>query len=156
MEKCSYAHRRVDERPSKRTKTNDAKSAVATLKKNDLQESIRLEDFWNRLWPNRLWPNRVLIVCKDCFLGVNCLGFLKLIVCFFLCVELSWVGREGGVPWTPRSGSPKGGGSKGGGSKGGGPKSGEAKTSHFFFFDRGFSFLLQDTIQNLKVRRLVR
>ena len=39
-EKCSYAHRQVDERPSKRSKTNDDKSAVALLKKNDLHESI--------------------------------------------------------------------------------------------------------------------
>ena len=35
-EKCSYAHRQV----SKRSKTNDGKSAVAMLKKNDLHESI--------------------------------------------------------------------------------------------------------------------
>ena len=40
-EKCSYAHRQVDEQPCKRSKTNDDKSAVAMLKKNDLHESIR-------------------------------------------------------------------------------------------------------------------
>ena len=40
MEKCSYAHRQVDEQPSKRSKKNDDKSAVAMLKKNDLHESI--------------------------------------------------------------------------------------------------------------------
>ena len=40
-EKCSYAHRQVDEQPSKRSKTNDFKSAEAMLKKNDLHESIR-------------------------------------------------------------------------------------------------------------------
>ena len=40
-EKCSYAHRQVDEQPSKRSKTNVDKSAVALLKKNDLHESIR-------------------------------------------------------------------------------------------------------------------
>ena len=39
--KCSYAHRQVDEQPSKRSKKNDDKSAVAMLKKNDLHESIR-------------------------------------------------------------------------------------------------------------------
>ena len=39
-EKCSYAHRQVDEQPSKRSKKNDDKSAVAMLKKNDLHESI--------------------------------------------------------------------------------------------------------------------
>ena len=40
-EKCSYAHRQVDEQTSKRSKMNDDKSAVATLKKNDLHESTR-------------------------------------------------------------------------------------------------------------------
>ena len=35
-EKCSYAHRQVDAQPSKRSKKNDEKSAVATLKKYDL------------------------------------------------------------------------------------------------------------------------
>ena len=40
-EKCSYAHRQVDEQPSKRSKTNDEKSAVAMLKKNGLDECIR-------------------------------------------------------------------------------------------------------------------
>ena len=38
-EKCSYAHRQVDEQPSKRSK-NDNKSSVAMLKKHDLHESI--------------------------------------------------------------------------------------------------------------------
>ena len=40
-EKCSYANRQVEEQPRKRSKTNDDKSAVAMLKKNDLHESIR-------------------------------------------------------------------------------------------------------------------
>ena len=39
-EKCSYAHRQVDEQPSKRSKKNDDKSAVAMLKKNDWHESV--------------------------------------------------------------------------------------------------------------------
>ena len=34
-EKCSYAHRQVDEQPGKRSKKNDDKSAEAMLKKND-------------------------------------------------------------------------------------------------------------------------
>ena len=34
-EKCSYAHRQVDEQPSKRSKKNGDKSAVAMLKKNE-------------------------------------------------------------------------------------------------------------------------
>ena len=37
-EKCSYAHRQVDEQPTKRSKKNDDKSAVAILKKGDWQE----------------------------------------------------------------------------------------------------------------------
>ena len=37
-EKCSYAHRQVDEQPTKRSKKNDDKSAVALLKKGDWQE----------------------------------------------------------------------------------------------------------------------
>ena len=37
-EKCSYAHRQVDEQPSKRSKKNDDKSAVAMLKKNELHD----------------------------------------------------------------------------------------------------------------------
>ena len=34
-EKCSYAHRQVDEQPSKRSKKNGDKRAVAMLKKNE-------------------------------------------------------------------------------------------------------------------------
>ena len=37
-EKCSFAHRQVDEQPTKRSKKNDDKSAVAMLKKGDWQE----------------------------------------------------------------------------------------------------------------------
>ena len=40
-EKCSYAHRQVDEQPLKRSKKNDDKSAVAMLKKNDWHENVR-------------------------------------------------------------------------------------------------------------------
>ena len=43
-EKCSYAHRQVDEQPSKRSKKNDDKSAVAVLKKNDWHENVRQTD----------------------------------------------------------------------------------------------------------------
>ena len=35
-ETCSYSHRQVDEQPSKRSKKNDDKSAVAMLKKHEL------------------------------------------------------------------------------------------------------------------------
>ena len=41
MEKCSQAHRQVDEQPSKRSKKNDDKSAVALLKKGDWHENVR-------------------------------------------------------------------------------------------------------------------
>ena len=37
-EKCSYARRQVDERPGKRSKKNDDKSAVAMLKKYELHD----------------------------------------------------------------------------------------------------------------------
>ena len=40
-EKCSYAHRQVDEQLTKRSKKNDDKSAVAMLKKGDWHESVR-------------------------------------------------------------------------------------------------------------------
>ena len=40
-EKCSYAHRQFDEQPSKRSKKNDDKSAVAMLKKNDWRDNVR-------------------------------------------------------------------------------------------------------------------
>ena len=39
-EKCSCAHRQVDEQPGKRSKKNDDKSAVAMLKKNDWHENV--------------------------------------------------------------------------------------------------------------------
>ena len=38
FEKCSHAHRHVDAQPTKRSKKNDDKSAVARLKKGDWQE----------------------------------------------------------------------------------------------------------------------
>ena len=37
-EKCSFAHRQVDEQPTKRSKKNKDKSAVAMLKKYDLHD----------------------------------------------------------------------------------------------------------------------
>ena len=43
-EKCSYAHRQVDEQPTKRSKKNDDKSAVAILKKGDWQERESVTD----------------------------------------------------------------------------------------------------------------
>ena len=43
-EKCSYAHRQVDEQPTKRSKKNDDKSAVAMLKKGDWQERGPITD----------------------------------------------------------------------------------------------------------------
>ena len=40
-EKCSHAHRQVDEQPRKRSKKNDDKSAVAMLKKCDSHTNVR-------------------------------------------------------------------------------------------------------------------
>ena len=56
---------------------------------------------------------------RSWFLGVNCLGFLKLIVqVFFVCVELSWVGGEG---WEPEGWGPEGWGPEGWRPEGWGP-----------------------------------
>ena len=43
-EKCSFAHRQVDVQPTKRSKKNDDKSAVAMLKKGDWQEREPVTD----------------------------------------------------------------------------------------------------------------
>ena len=43
-EKCSYAHRQVDEQPTKRSKKNNDKSAVALLKKGDWHERGHVTD----------------------------------------------------------------------------------------------------------------
>ena len=43
-EKCSFAHRQVDEQPTKRSKTNDDKSAVAILKKGNWQKRESFSD----------------------------------------------------------------------------------------------------------------
>ena len=43
-EKCSFAHRQVDEQPTKRSKKSDGKSAVALLKKGDWQEREPVTD----------------------------------------------------------------------------------------------------------------
>ena len=43
-EKCFYAHRQVEEQPSKRSKKNDGKSAVAMLKKGNWQEREPVTD----------------------------------------------------------------------------------------------------------------
>ena len=43
-EKCSFAHRQVDEQPTKRSKKNDDKSAVALLKKGNWQERELVTD----------------------------------------------------------------------------------------------------------------
>ena len=43
-EKCSFAHRQVDEQPTKRSKTNDDKSAVALLKKGNWPEREPVTD----------------------------------------------------------------------------------------------------------------
>ena len=43
-EKCSFAHRQVDEQPTKRSKKNDDKSAVALMKKGNWQERELVTD----------------------------------------------------------------------------------------------------------------
>ena len=44
VEKCSFAHRQVDEQPTKRSKSNNDKSAVALLKKGNWQERESVTD----------------------------------------------------------------------------------------------------------------
>ena len=46
-EQRSYAHRQVDEQPTKRSKTNDDKSAVAILKKGDWHERRPVTDHFH-------------------------------------------------------------------------------------------------------------
>ena len=43
-EKCSFAHRQVDEQPTTRSKSNNDKSAVAMLKKGNWQERESVAD----------------------------------------------------------------------------------------------------------------
>ena len=43
-EKCSFAHRQVDEQPTERSQKNDDKSAVAMLKKRNWQEREPVTD----------------------------------------------------------------------------------------------------------------
>ena len=43
-EKCSFAHRQVDEQPTKRSKSNNDKSAVAMLKKGNWEERESVSD----------------------------------------------------------------------------------------------------------------
>ena len=42
-EKCSYAHRQVDQQPCKRSEKNEDKSAVAMLKKNEHHHRSRVQ-----------------------------------------------------------------------------------------------------------------
>ena len=53
-EKCSFAHRQVDEQPTKRSKKNDDKSAVAMLKNGNWQEREPVTDECHDL-PGETW-----------------------------------------------------------------------------------------------------
>ena len=46
-EKCSFAHRQVDAQPTKWSKSNNVKSAVAILKKGNWQERESVSDAWS-------------------------------------------------------------------------------------------------------------
>ena len=56
-EKCAFAHRQVDEQPTKRSKTNNDKSAVAMLKKGNWQEREPVTDGC-RDRPGETWEER--------------------------------------------------------------------------------------------------
>ena len=47
---CSFAHRQVDEQPTKRSKSNNDKSAVALLKKGDWHERGPVTDQCHDRW----------------------------------------------------------------------------------------------------------
>ena len=56
-EKCSFAHRQVHEQPTKRSKTNNDKSAVAMLKKGNWQERELVTDGCHDR-PGKTWEER--------------------------------------------------------------------------------------------------
>ena len=74
LEKCSYAHRHVDEQPCKRFKKNGGKSAVCMLKKHELYDrtvrpvvydhSSNTRQFGAY---SRIWSRRVFIDFKEEF-----------------------------------------------------------------------------------------
>ena len=62
-EKCSFAHRQVDEQPTKRSKKNDNKSAVAMLKKGNWQQREPVTDQCHDRPGNlgrRVWSHAIL------------------------------------------------------------------------------------------------
>ena len=60
-EKCSYAHRQVDEQPSKRSKKDGDKSAVAMLKKHELHDRTVQPVVWSDTSHERHGP----VVCNS-------------------------------------------------------------------------------------------
>ena len=56
-EKCSFAHRQVDEQPTRRSKKNDDKSAVAMLKKGNWQEREPVTDGCHDR-PGKTWEEK--------------------------------------------------------------------------------------------------
>ena len=56
-EKCAFAHRQVDEQPTKRSKPNDDKSAVALLKKGKLARK-RIRHRWMSRSTGETWEER--------------------------------------------------------------------------------------------------
>ena len=90
-EKCSYAHRQVDEQPTKRSKKNDDKSAVAMLKKNERHQRTgrpvldaihQMHDNWvaySRIWSRRSL-HRLLRKSSDIRKPIRCVKFTKAVV----------------------------------------------------------------------------
>ena len=60
--KCSYAHRQVEEQPSKMSKKNGDKSAVAMLKRNEQHQRTGLTHQVHDNWVaySRIWSRRSL------------------------------------------------------------------------------------------------
>ena len=90
-EKCSYAHRQVDEQPTKRSKKNGDKSAVAMLKKNEHHQRTgrpvenvyssntrRLGCVFQDMEPPKLSP--ILLKSSDIRKPIRCVKFTKAVV----------------------------------------------------------------------------
>ena len=71
-EKCSYAHRQIDEQPSKRSKMNDDKSAIAMLKKHELHDGARKSVVCR---DTRRAQGHGLVVCSSSNTRQLCCGF---------------------------------------------------------------------------------
>ena len=124
--KCSYAHRQVDEQPSKRSKKNGDKSAVAMLKITrqlgcvfqDTEPPLhrfcgRAQTYWNRsdVWNSRKLLHVTLkfeakILCSDIFAQVNLISAAPTLQNLRIGLRRGQSGKSD-VPAKQRGGWPK-------------------------------------------------